>query len=299
MKEKKIKIRDGFQGEKLISIPTRILSKTAKWFPDNQLYVTHIGYFPKAMHHYRNRPNGCEDDILFYCLQGKGYYMIDGVKFELHANQFIFIPATTKPLSYWADQEDPWTIYWVHFTGQEIDSFNRSLHINIDQPAYISYNEEGLKIWNKMYDSLSMGYSLENMIHTNLCLYHLIATFIYHQRYTQSPAITTDKDIVNKTIDYMKDHLGERITVDDMASMNRLSMSHFSKLFRISIGIPPIDYFIHLKMQKACQLLQTTNLRIKEIASLVGYDDAYYFSRIFKKSINISPEIYRATIKGL
>src|SRR5438128_365 len=112
------KRRDGFEGEKLISIPQKVwkeaTAKAPALFP---LYITHIGYFPKASFHYRERRKGCEDNILIWCLQGKGHYILDNKPFEVHANQFILLPATDRYIRYWADEQDPWTIYWVHFTG--------------------------------------------------------------------------------------------------------------------------------------------------------------------------------------
>ena len=61
----------------------------------------------------------------------------------------------------------------------------------------------------------------------------------------------------------------------------------------------PIEYFIHLKMQKACQLLYTEDSRVKQIAALLGYDDPYYFSRLFKKYMNTSPETYRKSVRKI
>ena len=75
--------------------------------------------------------------------------------------------------------------------------------------------------------------------------------------------------------------------------MNNLSASHFSSLFRKATGMSPMDYFIHLKLQKACLLLYSSDTKIKKIAHTIGYDDPYYFSRLFKKYLNISPDQYR------
>src|SRR5687767_9368137 len=100
-----LKRRDGFQGEKLISLPQKLWKEAAKRDPAIfQLYITHIGYFPKASTHYRERRKGCEDNILIYCLHGKGHFMIDKEKFEVVANQFILVPATDKYMRYWADE---------------------------------------------------------------------------------------------------------------------------------------------------------------------------------------------------
>ena len=118
------KKRDGFAGELLISIPQNVLAgaiQKGQILP-HQLYVSHIGYFPKALYHYCQRPQGCVDNILFYCVQGKGYYTLAGHTFTLNPNQYVIVPATDKPLVYWSDTEDPWSIYWVHFTSDALQA---------------------------------------------------------------------------------------------------------------------------------------------------------------------------------
>ncbi|MDB5123210.1 MAG: transcriptional regulator, AraC family [Mucilaginibacter sp.] len=296
---KGFKRRDGFEGEKLINIPQKVwkeaIEKDTILFP---VYVTQIGYFPKASFHYRERRKGCEDNILIYCLQGVGHYILDNKRFEVHSNQFIMLPATDRYMRYWADEQDPWTIYWVHFTGNEINSFNKSLNLTINKgPVNIPFNEKAIEIWHNIYQTLEMGYSIENLCSASFCLHHMIATFLFPERH-----IVTEKneqgDIITQTILNMRNNLSEKLTVEDMAVMHRLSVSHFSNLFRKSTGMPPIDYFIHLKMQKACQLLYANGSKIKTVASEVGYDDPYYFSRIFKKYIGTSPEQYRITAKN-
>ena len=295
------KKRDGFAGELLISIPQNVLAgaiQKGQILP-HQLYVSHIGYFPKALYHYCQRPQGCVDNILFYCVQGKGYYTLDGHTFTLNPNQYVIVPATDKPLVYWSDTEDPWSIYWVHFTSDALQAFNRAYHIVPEQgPQYIPHNEKGIRIWEEMYENLSRGYSPENLMNTNLCLYHLIATFVFSQQQNQNSS-SPEKAIIRETIDYMKNNLDKTIRIEDFADLNKYSVSHFSKLFRLTTGMSPIEYFIHLKMQKACRLLYTEDSRVKQIAALLGYDDPYYFSRLFKKYMNTSPETYRKSVRKI
>ena len=295
------KKRDGFAGELLISIPQNVLAgaiQKGQILP-HQLYVSHIGYFPKALYHYCQRPQGCVDNILFYCVQGKGYYTLDGHTFTLNPNQYVIVPATDKPLVYWSDTEDPWSIYWVHSTSDALQAFNRAYHIVPEQgPQYIPHNEKGIRIWEEMYENLSRGYSPENLMNTNLCLYHLIATFVFSQQQNQNSS-SPEKAIIRETIDYMKNNLDKTIRIEDFADLNKYSVSHFSKLFRLTTGMSPIEYFIHLKMQKACQLLYTEDSRVKQIAALLGYDDPYYFSRLFKKYMNTSPGTYRKSVRKI
>lgn len=289
----KIKVRDGFEGQKLISLPRMVYKNTGASNVLNQIFITHIGHFPKASHHYRERRKGCEDNILIYCIQGKGWYEIENKRYEVGPGQFFHLPATTKHLKYAADLELPWTIFWVHYCGADLEVFNPMLNIAItDGPKDIPYNEKGLQIWNEMYNSLEMGYSRDNLNNANMCLYHFLSTFLYPERHFSG---TDDKDIIRETIVFMKGSLEERFTVDDFALRYQLSTSHFSSLFRQATGTSPMDYFIQMKVQKACTMLYGSNVKIKDVAQNLGYDDPYYFSRLFKKLMGMSPEQYRLT----
>jgi AraC-like DNA-binding protein len=73
----------------------------------------------------------------------------------------------------------------------------------------------------------------------------------------------------------------------------QLSASYFSTIFKKATGMPPMDYFIQLKMQKACQLLYLENMKVKDVAEAIGYEDPFYFSRQFKKHMKISPVLYK------
>jgi AraC-like DNA-binding protein len=294
-----VKRRDGFIGEKLINVPLKVLDEAKKKEPELfSVYITQIGYFPKASFHYRERRKGCEDNILIYCLQGKGHYILDDKRYEVNCNEFVIIPATDKYMRYWADKDDPWTIYWVHYTGDGIDALNRALNLGIaNGPALIPFNEKGLDIWQNIYQTLEMGYSVENMCNAGFCLYHLLATFLFPQKRLQAEK-KSDGDVISKTIHSMRDNITKKLSVEEMAASHSLSVSHFSNLFRKATGMPPIDYFIHIKMQRACQLLYTNDEKIRDVATGLGYDDPYYFSRIFKKYIGSSPEQYRMNVKA-
>ncbi|MBW8685307.1 AraC family transcriptional regulator [Chitinophaga rhizophila] len=285
--------RDGFEGEQLISLPEAVWRNAIKLNPVlSQLYITHIGYFPKAAFHYRDREKGCTDNILIYCVQGKGWYSVDNRIFHVGMNEYVIIPATDLPLRYGSDDEHPWTIYWVHFSSTDIHTFNQGFNIGVyDGPKPIHRNEKGIQLWKTMYESLQMGFGKDNLSKANLYLYHFVATFLYpdkplHEREESSSRI-------QEAIRYMQQHLAATLTVEELAQLAGLSPSHFSALFKKTTGMSPLNYFIHLKLQQACLLLYTTNLKIKQVAVAIGYEDPYHFSRLFKKSMYVSPEQYR------
>lgn len=286
------KRRDGFAGQKLISLPEAVNRKALQANPFlAQLYITHIGYFPRAAFHYRERRQGCADNILIYCLQGKGWYVIGNKRYEVGPNEYILLPATTRYMRYGADDDDPWTIYWVHFSGRNMNMFNRTLQIGEDDgPRRIPFNEKGIRVWETMYQSLEMGFSGEHICNANFCLYQFVATFLFTDHHVKAKK---PRDIIAATISHMRQKLHQRLTVEDFARMHNISASYFSMMFRKATGMPPLDYFIHLKIQKACQLLYGNDTRIRDIGAAIGYDDPYYFSRLFKKYMKVSPEQYR------
>lgn len=283
--------RDGFRGEKQINVPVSVIDKYLKNSPLlNDLYITYIGFYPKASFHYRERKKGCSDNILFYCLGGKGYYDTHLGNFELVANQFAILPAHHFH-RYQADLKDPWTIYWIHFRGDKLIKLNDFLNIErYIRPTNIKYDERFISAWEEIYNALRMGYSKSNLCYANLCLYRFVSLFIFPE---VKAHMRDEQDVISDSISFMKANIHKMLTVDDIASHFHYSSSHFSTLFKNKTSQPPLEYFIQLKMHYACQLLDQSTLRIKEIASKVGYSDPYYFSRIFCKVMGISPNKYK------
>jgi AraC-like DNA-binding protein len=140
-----------------------------------------------------------------------------------------------------------------------------------------------------------MGYSTENLSNANLCLYHFVATFLFPDKHINEKK--RRRDMIHEIILFMKSNISERLTIDDLAAQSNFCVSHFTSLFRKGTGMSPLDYFIHLKLQRACLLLHTTDNKISAIAAELGYDDPYYFSRLFKKYMKASPDHYRIAVR--
>ena len=98
---------------------------------------------------------------------------------------------------------------------------------------------------------------------------------------------------IEQSISYMLQHLNQPLHVATLAGVVNVSPSHYSALFKRLTGCPPIDFFIHLRMQYACRLFDSTSLNVKEVAAALGYDDPFYFSRTFKAINRVAPSQYR------
>jgi transcriptional regulator GlxA family with amidase domain len=85
---------------------------------------------------------------------------------------------------------------------------------------------------------------------------------------------------IEESIGYMMRHLDRPLRVSTLATEVNISPSHFFYLFKRHVGRTPIDYFIRLRLQHACRLLEETEMSVKAIAYTLGYDDPFYFSRL-------------------
>jgi AraC-like DNA-binding protein len=103
---------------------------------------------------------------------------------------------------------------------------------------------------------------------------------------------------IEQSITYMLRHLDESLQVATLAAQANISASHFFALFKRQTGCAPIDCFIRLRMQHACRLLDETVMSVKEVAATLGYDDPFYFSRIFKSVNHVAPSEYRLLKNG-
>jgi AraC-like DNA-binding protein len=91
----------------------------------------------------------------------------------------------------------------------------------------------------------------------------------------------------------MRQHLDQPLQISTLTTLAKVSPSYLFALFKRMTGHPPIDYFIHLRMQRACEFLEGTSLCVKEVAAALGYDDQFYFSRVFKSVQGVAPREFR------
>ncbi|HWB96117.1 MAG TPA: helix-turn-helix domain-containing protein, partial [Bryobacteraceae bacterium] len=133
-------------------------------------------------------------------------------------------------------------------------------------------------------------------IPASMALAHLLGLAIADCRRHNAPSNTLLR--VRRAISYMQQRLEEQISVPELASMVNLSASHFTAVFRKTTGFTPLDYFIRLKLRRACELLDSTTYPIKRIAEELGFSDALYLSRVFHRIQGMSPTEYRNTTKG-
>jgi AraC family transcriptional regulator of arabinose operon len=232
---------------------------------------------------------------LLYCTDGQGWLQLAKDRIIIQAGEvFAITPGT--PHSYGADTENPWTIYWFHFSGTQCYDVVRAImeeRGNGSQAVRLPYSDDRIALFDQMFDTFLKGYSTSNLLFANLTIPYFLSSFILPENFQKEIVSSGTTTPTNRAILYMQNNLSSSITLDNIAKSVNLSTSFFSRKFRQDTGYAPIEYFNHLRIQRACQLLHFSNFRINEVASQLGIDDPFYFSRLFKKQMGVSPAEYR------
>jgi len=293
-----IRKSEGFEAEKLLVMPEYVAEELASAELTRTLHITDIGYFPRARYHYRERPEGCNTHIFMICADGEGWVEPeDSSAVRITRRQMVVIPAGV-PHRYGASEHDPWTIYWFHLHGTDAAELIR-LYGLAQGPIELSHASyaELVEIFNECYCLLEdKPFSLQVHVHAAQSVRRLLSG-IGMAAASAGRSEPGDRHL-ERAFAYMTERIDRSISLEELARHTGISRQHLIHLFKQETGMPPIEYFLRLKMQRAGQLLHLTSMSVKEVAMVVGIDDPYYFSRLFRKRMGCSPSSFRSKPKG-
>jgi AraC-like DNA-binding protein len=263
----------------------------------SSLFITGVGHITRGLGHRYERQT-IDETILLYCVEGQGWLRSGAISHPLQAGDVGFVVQGT-PHGYGADDADPWSIYWAHCSGSQISAFLDLLAITPDTPVLSLPTPEFsplIQSFKAMLALLNVDLTLPYLLAAGVYLRQIFSTLVLAK--TASPPPQETDDVVGRAIQFMHTHITGTLRLADMALQTNMSPSHFHRQFRQATGHAPIDYFIRLKVQHACELLNNTDMKIGEIGHFLGYQDAHYFSRIFKQITGQSPRRFRAACRS-
>ena len=189
-----IRIKEGFKGQRLVTLPENLMSDCAADPLIGNLYIRKIGYFPHVKYHYVSKQQGVAYAMLIYCTEGVGWVNIDNQTMMVKSDEYIILPPHT-PYAFWADEEHPWTIYWIHFCGRVADAFIphpvTPYPIGRGLESRIQYR---LDLFEEMYQAFSHGYIRDYMTYSSMCLHYFLASFRWVTQYRHIVAVNHQGD---------------------------------------------------------------------------------------------------------
>ncbi len=282
-----MKKRDGFENQIMLVIPPELYFNA-----DNltkQLYITAIGYFPKAEDHLVKRSGGCDSNILIICTGGSGWFENDGLRYEIKSGEAVIIPEDS-PHRYGSADGQWWEIFWLHYHGRlAADVSSRISNSQLSSPFPLSPGDDSRRLFSEICSLLQEGISPLK--------YGLACSIFWHLTGSlgmdRSNGRGLTKGTIEECISLMEERIGSSLTLSELSRRVRVTPQYLCRLFKQKTGHSPIEHYTQLKMQRACSILDMTDDRISEISRQIGIDDPYYFTRIFKKIMGTSPRDFR------
>ena len=236
---------------------------------------------------------------LIFVLSGQGKYRIEQKVYAVSEGDLIVINPGVLHQSLVSNPENPTTEAVVGFTDIQFAGFSAN-EVPLPEDGAVIHTQGELR--QKLF-KIFTSMDAENVVRRTgryymLKSYLMQALLLLVREQTEPIAVTTGcsfksvnkKYVVEQMIEYFEDHYAEKISLDQIADNTYLSTVYVSKIFKAETGDTPIRYLINIRLEKAKELLENGwEGSIQEVAMEVGYDDAYHFSKLFKKRYGVSP----------
>ena len=262
-----------------------------------KLHPLTSGLFPIALGKHSQhanlsaQSNALDFHQLIYCQYGEGELTYKGKTRTVKRGDLMLI-TPYQAFVYKAKPNSKNSIYWLNFSGKLADDFAERLLMKMDEGlGYAGAHDNIYKDLDSLVQLGSRGYTATNVIHAVHVLQQVLSYLALQQRIeTFNQDSSFNLDAIESL---MRENLHQELNLDTLAHYSQLSKFHFAKKFKELTDTSPIQYFINMKIQHACLQLDNTNETVKQIAASLGYHDPYYFSRLFKKMVGMSPKQYR------
>lgn len=279
---------DGFPGQRMRVVPRPVVLQALESPTTGRLLVTDCGYFPHAERHRKIRRIGVGVAVVIACVRGRGMCEIDGVRYPVRAGEILVIPPGA-PHQYEADDEDPWTIWWIHLAGDALPGLLASARVDRDGPLFAVADISRIALLiEEIIARIERDETESTLVAAAGAAWHLMGLLA-----TEQVPLGSRTNPVAQAQDYLRAHIGVRTSLPELAKLVGLSASHFSALFRAETGTGVIEYQTRLRMGIAREMLDMTDSTVGQTAHAIGYPDAFYFSRQFRLIHGVSPREYR------
>jgi len=238
------------------------------------------------------RPKGRLDYQLLYVVSGRAHFYFNGVKELVSAGNMVIYRPGEKQHYYYCGS-DKTEVYWAHFTGSDVDKILKRYGITNDiHTVFMGTSMEYKRLFQQMLQELKLcKEDYEEVLVNSLC-----NLFIGIHRSINSK-LQGNNQVKRKEMDeavhYFHMNYNKEINIEEYAQSVHMSVRWFIRNFREYTGTTPAQYILTLRISNAQTLLKSTDYSITEIASIVGYDNPFYFSRLFRKQNGVSPSEFR------
>jgi AraC-like DNA-binding protein len=259
----------------------------------SDFYFFNVGY-EKCQSRHRFGPSLRDNYIVHFVISGKGRYTVNDATHHLGAGDFFLI-RPNELVDYEADTEEPWEYYWIGFSGNKVKEILQTNGIGAKD--YIGQVDTKEVLREKFESFMQSDFFDDSQKLVNQAFFYDIFSFfkIHNEGVEMEVRVSQRKKYSEAFLLYVENnYYREDLTIEEIAKSMYLHPSYFSQVIKEELGLNALKYLNLYRMNKASQLLKTTELSIEEISNAVGYQNRHSFSRAFKSRFHSSPTGYKA-----
>jgi len=227
--------------------------------------------------------------VLQYTISGSGRLRYENRNYRVGAGDtlLVLVPHNHR---YWLEKGERWEYFWISMNGEEALRIHRLILaaagpiLRLQQATIDHLADCSLRL---IRDAKTPAAASALAYEAAMALYDDVFG---------SHAFAADRSAMQVVIDYIDANLDKPLPVSELAKASGLSRAHFSRVFAESEGVPPAEFVLQQRMQRAAKLLtKAAFIPVKEVAIMSGFDDANYFSKVFRRIYGINPTEFRTT----
>ncbi len=272
------------------STSNRIISTPSAYAKEHYLYVQEVGTLQSLEPHISKRQN-LNSYLFFIVLDGRGEVSYENKRYHISAGDCVWLDCT-RPYSHESSADEPWSLMWVHFNGitakHYYESFIQHSNSFLFRPRnLVLFTDTLTQLYQVQQTKSSLIELMSNKYITDIITLCFTESRLEHEGEYSIP------EKLSQIHTYLEDHYAEKITLEKLSSQFFISKFHLSREYKKIYGITLLSDLTAKRISHAKSMLRFSDSSIESIALATGFQDAAYFSKVFKKSENMTPIEYR------
>ena len=232
---------------------------------------------------------------MIYITSGEGAFTCCGKKYQVKPGCIMLVTPGIKH-AYKPLKETGWKEYWVGFKGAYFSKLLEKGRLSAEHIFFqTGLHDSIISFFNQIFDEVRSQRPLYQLKTCALIL-SIIAEVLTRERRNEQPNYF--EKIVAKAKYLMESNIYSDINLPAISEQLGISTSRLNEVFKTYTSMTPYQYYIHIKIHKAESLLEQDGLSVKDAAFRMGFEDQYYFSRLFKNKTGFSPSDWKKFVAG-
>lgn len=227
--------------------------------------------------------------VIHYCIDGEGYFQINDQISHIRAGDIFMIPPHTSN-KYHPNTENPWSYQWIGLNGTLV---RKVLEIcGLTPESYILHHKVDLKL-RTLFEQVYDNFQKDNRLKALGITFQLL-DYIRNNVYNQTlDHLTSGEMYYHAALNYISKNYMNNITISDIAAATNIDRTYLFKLFQKFANMSPSQYLQTFRLDNAVVLLRKSSFSVTDIAYMVGFQQASYFSKMFTQYKGMTPSEYR------